>query len=90
MVYKHWSFVFFATAVILNLLVAYFAIKTTNYIGYDHHIFVFGLKSYFFATVGTILGVLSFIKKEKNDYKKYIGLMGNGILLISSIIANLI
>ncbi|MFC0604431.1 hypothetical protein [Winogradskyella pulchriflava] len=90
MIYKHWSFVFFITAIILNILVSYFAIKSTFFISYPNHIIVFSFMALGFTLLGIILGILSYVKNETGDYKKYIGLFGNTILILLGIFGNLV
>lgn len=89
MTYKHWSFVFFITALCLNILAAYFIVKTTYFINYANHILTFSIMAQCFTFSGIILGILSFSKKEFGDYKKYIGLFGNIVLILLGVISNI-
>ena len=76
--FKHWSFVFFITVLLLNILVVFL---------YDSlQLLIIGLLATFFLVLGTIFGVVSYVKKEKNDYKKHIGLIGNLTLLVLDIL----
>lgn len=75
--FKHWSFVFFITVLVLNILFIFLHDSL--------QLLVIGLLSTFFLALGTILGFISFLRREKNDYKKYIGFIGNLILLVLGI-----
>lgn len=86
MVYKTWAFRLFVYVVIANILVAYFVIQSTVFSDYTRPLVFLGFTATAFTIIGIILGVISFSKKEKNDYQKYLGLFGNVFFLLMGLV----
>ena len=84
---KHWSFVFFITAVCLNIIISILVVKTTLFLSFGLPIAIFSLMTFGFSVIGIVVGAISIIKKENNDYKQLFGVLGNAALLIIGIIS---
>lgn len=89
MTYKQWSFNFFITVILLNILVGILVVKSTIFVSYELQITIIGMMATFFLIAGVILGIMSYVKKENSDYKKKIGLFGNIFFLLLGIIISL-
>lgn len=69
----------------VSILVA----KSTIFVSYELQISIFGLMATFFVITGIILGIISYVKKEPDNFEKKFGLFGNLSILIFGIISTL-
>ncbi len=81
MVFKNWSFRLFIYVILLNILVVFLYDPT--------QLLSIGLLATVILILGLIFGIMSFVNKEQSDYKKYIGFIGNLILLVIGILASI-
>ena len=72
--------------VVINVAVAYYTYKSTSFETYNRQILVFGVLAAIFLYTGIVMGLISYLKKEKGDYEKYLGFFGNIVFLIVGII----
>ena len=87
MIYKKWAYKFFIYTIILNIIVAFLVINSTMFNTHSLQIMICAITSSLFLLLGLTFGIISYKKKELNDFHKKLGLYGNlGILFFSIII----
>ncbi len=86
MLYKNWAFKFFIYTIILNIIVAFLVFQSTIFNDYSTQIIICSLICTATLILGIIFGIISYKRKEENDFKKKLGLYGNIAILVLSIL----
>jgi len=91
--FKKWAFKFLIYIVLLNVILVF---KLWNHSGYgssDRIVFLFntvGLIIDVLSLVGIVLILISIVKKENQDYKYWLNVLGYSFIIISLILINFI
>jgi hypothetical protein len=89
--YKQWSFRLFVYLIVINIITYY---EVVNYVSFPGNAAMasrmnfIAIISFGFCLTGTVLTVMSYVKKEERNYQYHVSIWGFSVYTLATIIAS--